>query len=183
MQAIVAYLEDPTPDTCLALFGGDGVDAKGTLAKAVAAVGDVRFFDPPDEKQAVQWVVKRFAERGLTCPVAVARRLVALIGEGIGDLSLEVDKVATHCLDRDPGLADVDLLVCREREVKPWDMTDAWGRRDAGRVIEVAMAGIERSEEVQQDRWQMANHVRRVRQAWCMLEAGRPRPTCRRRWA
>jgi len=172
VQAIIEYLKDPTPDTCLALFGGEGVDAKGPLAKAVGAVGDVRFFDPPDEKHAVQWVVKRFSERGLTCPVPVARRLVELIGEGIGDLSLEVDKLSTHCLDRDPELADVDLLVVPERDVKPWDITDAWGRRDAGRVIDVAMAGVERADEVPRIVGQMANHVRKVRQALVLLEAG-----------
>lgn len=170
--SIAAYLTDPTPDTCLALFGGEGAAHDGPLATAVAKVGDVRFFEPPDEKEAARWVIKRFGESGVTCPPAVARRLVELAGEEIGDLALEVEKVVAYCGDEEPDVDTIDLLVVGEMDIKPWDVTDAWGRRDAGRVIELATAGIERSDDVHRTLAQIANHVRRVRRALLLLERG-----------
>jgi hypothetical protein len=62
VQDIIGYLADPTPGTCLAMFGGKGVAQDGPLATAVARAGDVRIFDAPDDEHAVQWVVKRFSE-------------------------------------------------------------------------------------------------------------------------
>ena len=172
IAAVAAYLGDPTPDTCLALFAAATVDAKGPLASAVAAVGDVRIFDAPDEKEAVRWVVKRLSEHGVTCAPGVARRLVELAGEEIGDLALEVEKLATYCGDTEPDTDTVELLVVGELDVRPWDVTDAWGRRDAGRVIELATAGMERSDDVGRTLGQIATHVRRVRRALVLLEGG-----------
>src|SRR5436190_20289759 len=41
ISGIVAYLADPAPGTCLALFGGKGIAQDGPLAEAVDSVGDV----------------------------------------------------------------------------------------------------------------------------------------------
>ncbi len=172
VAAVAAYLADPTPDTCLALFAAAAVDPKGALASAVATVGDVRIFDAPDEKEAVRWVVKRLSEHGVTCAPGVARRLVELAGEEIGDLALEVEKLATYCGETEPDTDTVELLVVGELDVRPWDVTDAWGRRDAGRVIELATAGMERSDDVGRTLGQIATHVRRVRRALVLLEGG-----------
>jgi DNA polymerase III subunit delta len=171
-REIAGYLADPTPDTCLALFGAGGVDPKGVLAKAVEKVGDVRLFDAPDKKQAVEWVVKRFAGHDVRVSPAVARRVVERAGEDIGDLALEVEKLALHCHPDPPELDDVDLLVIAQADVKPWDVTDAWGRHDAAAVIELATADIERPDDVHRTIGQITAHIRRVRQAVVLLEAG-----------
>jgi DNA polymerase III delta subunit len=66
----------------------------------------------------------------------------------------------------------VDLLVSENLDVKPWNMTDAWGKRDAAGVIAYATADVERPDDVIRVSAIFANHVRRVRQALLMLEAG-----------
>ena len=169
---IVAYLADPTPGTCLALFGGKGIREDGPLATAVDQVGDVRIFDAPDDDHAVQWVVKRFSEGGISCSPAIAKRIVARAGIEIGDLALEVEKLAVHGRDRAPTEEEVDALVPEQLDVKPWNMTDAWGRRDAAAVIGYATADVEKPDDVQRISAIFANHVRRVRQALLVLEAG-----------
>ena len=169
---IVAYLADPTPGTCLALFGGKGIREDGALATAVDQVGDVRIFDAPDDDHAVQWVVKRFSEGGISCSPAIAKRIVARAGIEIGDLALEVEKLAVHGRDRAPTEEEVDALVPEQLDVKPWNMTDAWGRRDAAAVIGYATADVEKPDDVQRISAIFANHVRRVRQALLVLEAG-----------
>jgi DNA polymerase III subunit delta len=172
IAAIVEYLKDPAPGTCLALFGAGGIGEKDPLAKAVAKVGDVRIFDAPDRKRAADWVVKRFAESGARCPLPVARRLVELAGEDIGDLALEVEKVATYASGGDPTVEDVELLVIPQPDVKPWDITDAWGRRDAASVIRLTTAEIEQPGDLGRTVGQLASHIRKVRRALLVMEAG-----------
>ncbi|HEY0388506.1 MAG TPA: DNA polymerase III subunit delta [Gaiellales bacterium] len=172
VDEIVAYLADPAPGTCLALFGGKGIPDDGPLAVAVAKIGDVRIFDAPDDEHAVQWVVKRFAETGIACPAGIAKRIVKRAGIEIGDLALEVEKLAVHGRDRAPTEAEVDALVPEQQDVKPWNMTDAWGRRDAAAVVGYATADIEKPDDVQRISAIFANHVRRVRQALLVVEAG-----------
>jgi DNA polymerase-3 subunit delta len=169
--AIAAYLEDPAPDTCLALFGGS-MPKESALEAAVAKVGEVRIFDAPDDKHAVEWVVKRFAQDGVTCPPAIAKRIVKRAGIEIGDLALEVEKLVVFGRGTVPSEQDVDLLVAEQLDVKPWNMTDAWGRRDTGAVIEFATADVERQDDVLRVAAIFANHVRRVRQALLVLDAG-----------
>jgi DNA polymerase III subunit delta len=169
---IISYLADPAPGTCLALFGGGGLPEDGPLARAVAAVGDVRIFDAPDDDHAAQWVVKRFAEQKVTCPIPIAKRIVRRAGLEIGDLALEVEKLVVHGRGEPPSEQDVDLLVAENLDVKPWNMTDAWGRRDASGVIAFATADVEKPDDVIRVSSIFANHVRRVRQALLVLEGG-----------
>jgi DNA polymerase III subunit delta len=172
VAGIVAYLRAPAPDTTLGLFGGAGFSPKHPLVKAVEGVGEVRLFDAPERKQAADWVVRRFADARTPCPPAVARRLVDLVGEDVGDLALETDKLIAYCGGEPPQVEDVERLVIASIDIKPWDITDAWGRRDAAAVVGLATADVERREDVGRLIAQLAAHVRRVHRAAVMLEGG-----------
>jgi DNA polymerase-3 subunit delta len=132
----------------------------------------VRVFDAPERKQAADWVVRRFAEARTQCPPAVARRLVELVGEDVGDLALETDKLIAYCGGEVPEVEDVERLVIPSIDIKPWDITDAWGRRDAAAVIGLATADVERREDVGRVIAQLSAHVRRVHRASVMVESG-----------
>jgi DNA polymerase-3 subunit delta len=172
VAAVVEYLRAPAPETTLGLFGGPGFGPKHPLVKAVEAVGEVRLFDAPERKQAADWVVRRFADARLPCPPAVARRLVELVGEDVGDLALETDKLIAFCGGEPPQVEDVERLVIASVDIKPWDITDAWGRRDAAAVIGLATADVERREDVGRVIAQLSAHVRRVHRAAVMIEGG-----------
>jgi DNA polymerase III subunit delta len=172
VAGIVGYLRAPAPDTTLGLFGGAGFSPKHPLVKAVEGVGEVRLFDAPERKQAADWVVRRFADARTPCPPAVARRLVDLVGEDVGDLALETDKLIAYCGGEPPQVEDVERLVIASIDIKPWDITDAWGRRDAAAVVGLAPADVERREDVGRLIAQLAAHVRRVHRAAVMLEGG-----------
>ncbi len=172
IAGIVEYLGAPTPNTCLALFGAGGIDPNGPLMAAVAVVGDVRIFDAPERKQAAEWVVRRFGELGVRCPQAVARRVVERAGEDMGELALEVEKIATFCGSQEPREEDIDVLVPANADIKPWDITDAWGRRDAAAVLALAVADIDRPDEVGRVVAQLSAHVRKVHRAAALVEGG-----------
>ncbi|HUZ84071.1 MAG TPA: hypothetical protein VMU66_05215 [Gaiellales bacterium] len=172
VEALVDYLAAPAPDTCLALFGGEGIAAGGRLAAAVAAVGEVRLFEAPDARGAADWAVRRFAELGVRCPAAIARRIVELVGDDVAALAPEVEKVATHCARGVPDREAVDRLVIAGVDVKPWEVTDAWGRRDGAAAIALAVADVERPGDVSRVVAQLAGHVARVSRAARVLDAG-----------
>lgn len=170
--AIAAYLQSPTPDTCLALFGGGGIDPKSPLVRAVEAVGEARFFDAPDRKQAADWVVKRFAAEGVSCSMPVARRLVELVGEDMGELAPEVEKLIVFARGEAPEVEDVEALVPPQVEIKPWEITDAWGRGDSASMIALAVADIDAPGDVNRVVSQLSAHVRKVWRAASLLERG-----------
>jgi DNA polymerase III subunit delta len=172
VAALVEYLGDPTPGTCLALFGAAGIDPSGPLAAAVGAAGEVRFFDAPDRKQAADWVVKRFSELGVRCPPAVARRVVERTGEDAGELALEVEKLAIFAGAEQLEDDDVDALVPAAADIKPWEITDAWGRREAATMIGLAVADLERADEVSRLVATLSGHIRKVRRAAALTDAG-----------
>jgi DNA polymerase III subunit delta len=159
VAGIVAYLSDPAPDTVLALFGSGKITPKHA-------------FDAPERKQAADWVVRRLADRGVGCSAAVARRLVDLAGDDVGDLAVEVEKLASYCANGEARVEDVELLVIAQPDIKPWDITDAWGRRDAPSVISLATADVERPEDVGRLIAQLASHVRKVHRAAVILDEG-----------
>jgi DNA polymerase-3 subunit delta len=172
VAAIVTYLEQPTPETCLALFGAGGIDPKGALARAVEAAGEVRLFDAPDRKQAADWVMKRFAAEKVTCPQPVARRLVELMGEDMGDLAPEVEKLIVFAHGETPEVEDVEALVPPQVEIKPWEITDAWGRRDSAAMIALAVADVDAPGDVSRVVAQLSGHIRKVWRAASLLERG-----------
>jgi DNA polymerase-3 subunit delta len=172
VAAIERYLHDPMAGTCLALFGHAEIGEDHPLARAVGAVGDVRIFAAPKRREAADWVARRFREAGSRCSRDVARRIVERAGEDVGDLALEVDKLLAYCAGSEPDVEDVDLLVLARLDVKPWDITDAWARRDAARVIALATADVERPDDVSRLVSQLAAHVRRVRRAAAIVEGG-----------
>jgi DNA polymerase-3 subunit delta len=143
VTAIAEYLGSPAPETTLGLFGGTGFGPKHPLVQAVEAVGEVRIFDAPE-----------------------------LVGEDVGDLALETDKLIAYCGGEVPEVEDVERLVIPSIDIKPWDITDAWGRRDAAAVIGLATADVERREDVGRVIAQLSAHVRRVHRASVMVEGG-----------
>ena len=104
---------------------------------------------PPDEKEAASagW---SSGSASLGISLLARRRPPAGRARRRGDRRPRPGGREGRCLLRreEPDVETVDLLVVGEMDIKPWDVTDAWGRRDAGRVIELATAGIERPDDV-----------------------------------
>jgi DNA polymerase III subunit delta len=171
-EVVAAYCRDPAPDVCLALFAATSLPDGHPLAAAMAAGGEVLRYDAPDRKAAASWVARRFTDQGVRCGMPAARRLVELAGEDVGDLALEVDKVAAYCAGGEVEVEDVELLVSASLDVKPWDITDAWGRRDAASAVALATADMERPDDVHRLLGSLLSHVRKVRRALVLSEAG-----------
>jgi DNA polymerase-3 subunit delta len=153
LKALSAYLKGPAPTTVLALVGDD-VKRDSALAKAVAKAGEILVFDLPKRGRKAdlpRWVEAQLKERGVLIDHEAARAVVDLAGENPLELASEVDKLATWANGERIGEREVLELVPARAETPPFDLTDAWGRRDVGAALAASERIMERSGDATRD--------------------------------
>jgi DNA polymerase-3 subunit delta len=147
-KAIALYLENPAPDTVLALVA-EQMRRDSALAKAVARSGQILAYEIA-KKELPEWIVGLLRERGVSIRLETARELIELVGENMTELANEVDKLATWADDGSISERDLEQLVCPRGEVAPFGLSDAWGRRDVDGVLAAYEVLLERSSESRQ---------------------------------
>ena len=93
VDALRAYLDDPTPDTVLVLVADD-LRKDSPLEKLAASKGEVLRYDVPRGGKLVSWVSAQFKEAGVRADGDAARTLVEIVGEDPVALASEVGKFA-----------------------------------------------------------------------------------------
>ena len=169
-KALEPYLKGPAPTTVLALVGEE-VKRDSALAKAVAKAGEILVFDLPKRGRKAdlpRWVEGQLKERGVVIDHEAARALVDLVGENPHELATEVDKLATWADGERIGEREVADLVPARAEAPPFDLTDAWGRRDVAATLAASERIMERSGDATRDvllrvTGLLTAHVSRVR--------------------
>jgi DNA polymerase-3 subunit delta len=153
LKPVQDYLKRPAPTTVLALVG-DEVKRDSALAKAVAKAGEVLVYDLPKRGRKAdlpRWVEAQLKERGVVIDPDAARALVDLVGENANELASEVDKLATWANGERIGEREILELVPARAETPPFDLTDAWGRRDVAATLEASERIVERSGDATRD--------------------------------
>jgi len=181
LKAVEEYLRRPAPTTVLALLGDD-VKRDSALAKAVTKAGKVLVYDLPKRGRKADlptWVEHQFRERGVQVDHEAARALVELVGDDTDELATEVDKLTTWAAGERIGEHEVAELVAARADIPPFDLTDAWGRRDVGAVLGASEGIVERSGDASRDvllrvAGLLTSHVRRVRECQSLSAAGVP---------
>jgi DNA polymerase III subunit delta len=181
VKAVGEYLKRPAPTTVLTLVG-DEVKRDSTLAKAVAKAGEVLIYDLPTKGRGSKadlpkWVEQQFKERGVQVDRDAARALVELVGENADEILTEVDKLTTWAAGEAIHEREVSDLVPARAEIPPFDLTDAWGRRDAAAVLEASERLVERSGDAPRDvllrtAGLLTNHISRVRECQALDAEG-----------
>ena len=175
VKEVEAYLAAPAPTTVLALVG-DGIKRDSALAKAVAKTGDLLVFDVP-KKQLPDWVGEQFARLGATADRGACRALVEAVGDDIGDLSSEVQKLATWANGEQITRAAVEELAVGRAETPIFAVTDAWGRRDVAATLRATESLLDRSHRPRSGELirlvaSLVGHVGRVRKISRLADEG-----------
>jgi DNA polymerase III subunit delta len=168
-KALAAYLDDPTPETVLAL-AGDELKAGSVLAKACARAGDVRVWNV-QKRKLPDWVGEQFERLGATADRDACEALVELVGENLEELASEAEKLATWAGGEPIGARDVELLAIPGREVAPWALSDAFGARDTAAMLIACESELERKEPFVLAA-RLASHVALIRAAERLANAG-----------
>jgi DNA polymerase-3 subunit delta len=183
VKAVQEYLRKPAPTSVLALLGEE-VKRDSALAKAVAKAGEVLVYDIPTvargrKADLPKWVEQQFRERVIVIDHDAARALVELAGDNADELTTEVDKLSTWAAGERIGEREVAELVPARADAPPFDLTDAWGRRDVAAVLAASERIVERSGDSPRDVFLriaglVTNHVTRVRECQALDAEGVP---------
>jgi DNA polymerase-3 subunit delta len=175
VKEIEAYLEAPAPTTVLALVG-DGVKKDSALAKAVAKAGEVHVYEVA-KKQLPEWVGEQFARLGAPVERDACRALVEAVGEDVGDLASEIQKLATWANGEHITRANVEELAVGRAETPIFAVTDAWGRRDVAATLASTESLLDRSHRTRSGELlrmvaSFTGHVGRVRKISRLSDEG-----------
>lgn len=179
VEAVVEYLRAPAPGTVLCLVGEE-VKKDSPLAKACARGGDVLIWEV-GKKDVIAWVAKAFQDRGVKIDTDACRTLLDVVGEDKLTLALEIDKLATWAGGEPLGVEEVQRLATPYAEGHPWDLTDAWGRRDVAAALALVESTYARSprpraSEAAALAARLGSHLTRLTRMKALLEEGiRPR--------
>ena len=106
--AILRYLDNPSPDTVLILIQGSGEEkADAELEVRSTAV----HFEPLRREHAARWFERRAKERGVTLEPEGAAHLLTTLGDDLGMLASELDKLAGLSASGPVTLAQVESLI------------------------------------------------------------------------
>jgi DNA polymerase-3 subunit delta len=174
-KELESYLASPAPTTVLALVG-EGIKRDSALAKAVAKAGQVLAYDV-SKKQLPEWVAEQFARLGASVDRDACRALVEAVGDDVGDLASEIQKLSTWANGEQITRANVEELAVGRAETPIFAVTDSWGRRDVSATLRATESMLDRSHRSRSGELirivaSLAGHVARVRKASRLVDEG-----------
>ncbi len=120
-DALLAYLENPSPDTVLALVQGGAEQPEADLIRRSTAVDAGRL--PP--QRVKNWIAHRAGRIKLTLEPDAVDLLLAAAGDDLTRLVQELDKLRAVAGDRPATRADVAAQVGAHHGVTVHDLADA----------------------------------------------------------
>ena len=138
-EAITRYLEHPSDSTVLALTA-EKLARNTVLYKRIAKIDAKTVIDCDSKKRyELPTLVRSMAtSHGATISQGAAGKLVEYIGVSTIALDTELTKLATYVIAQGRSeitVRDIDHIVPRTAEIKPWELCDALGSRDASRCM------------------------------------------------
>ena len=136
-EPLVAYLENPAPTT-VCLLVAESLAKNTRLYKAVAAIGPKAVVDctPKKSWELPDYVMKMARGHGIELTRPAAEELVARTGEDTRALDNELKRLAAQTEGGTIEREDVERIVARTAEAKPWGFLDAVCERDMVRALE-----------------------------------------------
>ncbi len=166
-KALVGYIEDPMPDTCIA-FEAEKLAKSDALYKAVAKTGTVLPFDLPKKWEMARWVAGRAKEQGMHLARPVAEHLLARCGADPSrseQIERELEKLAVYCRGEEPTKADVDAICTPDDDTAIFDLMDAVGSRDRGqsfRLLEALYAAGNSKNDANGVLYSLKRHIEKL---------------------
>jgi DNA polymerase-3 subunit delta len=134
-STLVAYLEDPSPQTTLCCTAYK-LDGRSRLFKTFSKKGYLVELPPPSQRELPQWLVQRCRELGLTIDVSAAQLLAEVIGSDLEMVERSLELIQNYAHPHTAITTDhVEALICRTKETSVFDLVDALGNRRLAQAL------------------------------------------------
>lgn len=134
---LLAYLQKPTPTTCLIFTTTHPVDKKGPFFRSLKSTGRAVEFTYLKKRDLVRWLEKQARLAHKTITPAAASLLVERMGPGLSVLSQEMAKLISYTGSRETILEeDIYELTVPLLEENIFNVVDAIGGRRVGAALE-----------------------------------------------
>lgn len=134
------YLKNPASTSVLFLTAKKL--AKNTrLYKSIEAISKTCIVDcaSPKSYEFKNYVLGVAKTKGVAFDRAAIDKFLELVGNDTVLINTEIDKLAAKGAGKAPiSVEDLEMLVSRSADVKPWDLTDAFSAKDLAKVLELS---------------------------------------------
>lgn len=136
MTTLMAYLENPSPTTCLVLVAGEKVDGKRKTVKAIKKSGQVIEFTSLKGMDLNKWMEKRFKEKGKKADRGALDYLAVAVGNNMSALDQEIDKAVLFAHPKtEVSLQDVTETVSKSSNLTVFNLVDAVSKKDSASAV------------------------------------------------
>jgi len=137
INALLRYIENPSPSTCLVLRGLTLGPWKGHQAQ-IERVGKVFEYSRLRGKSLMSWLRNKMAEKGKALSEAAADYLVEVVGDNLFHLESALEKAFLTVGERRTiELSDIEGMVADIKLSTIFDLTDAISRQDVEKALGV----------------------------------------------
>ncbi|HXY55408.1 MAG TPA: DNA polymerase III subunit delta [Nitrospirota bacterium] len=173
LEELIAYLNEPSPSTCLVMVSNQGKYDKKSVVAAVEARGAVTRFFPLLDREIVSWIEAWAKERGLSLSRDAAQYLGQTIGNDLAKISSELEKIEIYIRDRRAiTFDDVKAVVGDFREYTTFDLAAALGLKNREKALLILSRLLQEGEQPVALLGSIAWNFRRLIRAKCMQSAG-----------
>ena len=174
-EALERYIQKPHRSGVLLLLV-QSWPSNTRLAKSVAQIGMTVNCKSPEERQLAPWCSRWAKDRyGKQLRSDSARLLVELVGNGLGQLDSELDKLAAYVGPRSEITAkDVDQLVASGRVETVWKIVDAATAGDCASALELLDRLVAAGEYPLLIFGSLSSQLRRLAKAHQLVAGGEP---------
>lgn len=172
-RTIAEYVSNPSPETCLVLVA-EKIAKNSALYKAVErAKGTVHEYEAPRKSEYPAWIRKHLAERGMNVTAAAAGRIFEVIGEDLGRLTNEIEKICLYHLGKDSlDTDDVDEVLSATTQASIFELTDSLGHRDSRKALRTLENLVGRNEPISAIYHMIVKHMRMLLGTKALVERG-----------
>jgi len=134
-ERLAVYLEHGAPPAALILVA-TGLDRRRKLYTTIRRIGEVQEFPRMSIRQLPSWIAERAKQAGRQLDLDAVEALIVLVGPGLRQLGLEMEKVFAYAGERARiAREDVEAAVSRLSESTIFMLVDAIGEQRADQAL------------------------------------------------
>jgi len=143
VRALMEYIKEPSPSTCLVLYG-QTIGLWKKHRKEIEKVGKVVEYVRLRGRVLVSWIKSRIKEKGKTLSEEAADYLVEVVGDHLYDLDNALEKAFLSVGEkRTIELPDIEEITTEVKVSTVFDLTDAIGHQNLEKALVILEKAME----------------------------------------